>query len=237
MCLVIAFFEPATITSPRRGPLGSMCHAGPEGAAVVGSPELMRFEATAPGWDDPRTQRGRRPGWVGGLVRGGLGSAGAPRWRRCRARPCGCGARTATSVIQIFPSPIFSVRAAAARASATASAEPIVDQDLDLHLGDEVDRVLSAPVHLGVTRLASEALHLAHGHAVHAGPLSASFTSSSLKGLMTAVMSFNPFPPISAPTGLRCRCCRRSLHARPGRGRCAPSPQRLARRWWPSAPA
>ena len=35
MCLVTAFLEPATRTSPRSGPLGSMCQAGPPGSAVT----------------------------------------------------------------------------------------------------------------------------------------------------------------------------------------------------------
>ena len=35
MCLVTAFLEPDTRTSPRSGPLGSMCQAGPPGSAVT----------------------------------------------------------------------------------------------------------------------------------------------------------------------------------------------------------
>src|SRR6266550_1282149 len=41
----------------------------------------------------------------------------------------------------------------------------VVDQDLDPHLGHEVDRVLRAPVDLGVAPLTAEALDLRDGHA------------------------------------------------------------------------
>src|SRR4051812_2999074 len=41
----------------------------------------------------------------------------------------------------------------------------VVDDDLDLHLGQELDRVLRAAIGLGVTPLATEPLHLAHGDA------------------------------------------------------------------------
>ncbi len=39
MCLVTAFFDPATWTSPRSGPLGSMCQAGPAGSAEAAGVE------------------------------------------------------------------------------------------------------------------------------------------------------------------------------------------------------
>src|SRR6266545_6763051 len=44
----------------------------------------------------------------------------------------------------------------------------VVDQDLDPDLGHEVDRVLGAPVDLGVTLLPAVALDLADRHAEHA---------------------------------------------------------------------
>ena len=44
----------------------------------------------------------------------------------------------------------------------------VVDEDLDAHLGHEVDRVLRAPVHLGVAALAAEALHVGDGEALDA---------------------------------------------------------------------
>ncbi len=103
MCLVTAFFEPATTTSPRNGPLGSMCHAGPSGSTTTGAAAgSMASEATArqtPGLRRPR--RARKWGLVAGRAcaptaqslcshRTGSGA----RWRQCRARRCGCGARS-----------------------------------------------------------------------------------------------------------------------------------------------
>ena len=46
----------------------------------------------------------------------------------------------------------------------------VVDEDLDLHLGHEVDGVLGTSVHLGVPALAAEALHLADGEALQPEP-------------------------------------------------------------------
>src|SRR4029453_7127605 len=42
----------------------------------------------------------------------------------------------------------------------------VVDQNLQLHLGQELDHVLRAPIELRVSLLAPEALHLGHGHAL-----------------------------------------------------------------------
>src|SRR5262245_20508586 len=42
----------------------------------------------------------------------------------------------------------------------------VVDQDLDPHLRDEVDRVLGAAIHLGVAALAPEPLDVGHGEAL-----------------------------------------------------------------------
>src|SRR5262249_31374206 len=44
----------------------------------------------------------------------------------------------------------------------------VVDEDLDPHLGHEVDGVFRAAVHLGVTPLAPEPLHVRDGQALHA---------------------------------------------------------------------
>ena len=76
-----------------------------------------------------------------------------------------------TSVIQILPSPIFSVRAAADDGVGDGVDLRVVGEDLDLHLRHEVHGVLGAAVHLGVTGLAPEALHLGDGDAVDAGAL------------------------------------------------------------------
>ena len=60
---------------------------------------------------------------------------------------------SSTGVTQTLPSPILPVRAASTMASTTLSASLVVDQDLDPDLGHEVDRVLGAPVDLGVAPL------------------------------------------------------------------------------------
>jgi len=58
----------------------------------------------------------------------------------------------------------------------------VLDDDLELHLGQEVDDVLGSPVEFGVAALAAEPLHLADGDALDSDAAQASFTSSSLKG-------------------------------------------------------
>ena len=68
MCLVTAFFAPATTTSPRRGPLGSMCHAGPAVAVAAGS---MGSEATSPLLVTIRSPRG-----LGQVSLGALSASG-----------------------------------------------------------------------------------------------------------------------------------------------------------------
>ncbi len=114
MCLVTAFFEPATSTSPLSGPLGSMCQAGPvpSGVGSVTEPAMGR-EATpgdlAPD-PPPRSGAGNRRGGpaprpAGPARRGraaprrpGLGAGepgpGAGRWHRHRAHQLGTAART-----------------------------------------------------------------------------------------------------------------------------------------------
>ena len=91
---------------------------------------------------------------------------------------------------QILPSPILPVRGRRLTASIDEIDLPVVDDHLDLDLGDEVDLVLGAAVRLGVAALAAEAADLADGHPVTPIALRASFTSSSLNGLTIAVMSF-----------------------------------------------
>src|SRR5262249_15518739 len=44
----------------------------------------------------------------------------------------------------------------------------VLHEDLDLHLGHEVDRVLGPAVHLGVAALTTETLDLGHRESVHA---------------------------------------------------------------------
>ena len=63
-----------------------------------------------------------------------------------------------------------------------------VDEDLHFDLGQEVDGVLGPSVRLGLASLAAEAFDLGGREASTAMAWSASFTSSSLCGLMMAVM-------------------------------------------------
>ena len=91
------------------------------------------------------------------------------RPRSCRRRSCRCGPRSAMSVDR------------------PCRPSSVVDEHLDLHLGHELDLVLRAPERLGLAALAAVALDLADGEAEDAGAASASFTSSSLNGLMMAV--------------------------------------------------
>ena len=76
-----------------------------------------------------------------------------------------------TSVTQTFPSPILPVRAAFDDRVDDPVDVVVVDDQLDPGLRHEVDRVLGAPVHLGVAALAAEALHLGDGHALDTGAL------------------------------------------------------------------
>ena len=89
-----------------------------------------------------------------------------------------------------LPSPIEPVLAAAMIVGHHLVHQRVGHHDLDLHLGQEVDRVLRAAVELGVALLAPEAPHLGDRHADHADLGSASFTSSSLNGLMIASIFF-----------------------------------------------
>jgi hypothetical protein len=71
-------------------------------------------------------------------------------------------------VTKILPSPILPVLAALQDRLDAAVDVGVLDDDLDLHLGQEVDHVLGAAVQLGVALLAAETLHLGHGQAGHA---------------------------------------------------------------------
>src|SRR5258708_4725748 len=57
------------------------------------------------------------------------------------------------------------------------------EHHLDLHLGQEVDDILGAPVQLGVTLLAAESLHLGDGEAEHADVGERLFHFVELEGL------------------------------------------------------
>ncbi len=71
-----------------------------------------------------------------------------------------------------------------------AGRETIVADDLDLDLRNHVRRVFRAAIDFGLAFLPAETLHLAHRHAGDPETGEASRTSSSLNGLMIAMMSF-----------------------------------------------
>ena len=93
---------------------------------------------------------------------------------------------------KILPSPILPVLAALMIASMT-SWRGRPDRHLDLQLGQEVHDVFGPAILLLMALLAAEALRLRHGHTLHADLVRASFTSSSLNGLMTASIFFMPW--------------------------------------------
>ena len=117
------------------------------------------------------------------------------RARQSRLPRFGCGSGPRPGRIHTFPSPILPVRAASTIFSATRWRVVVLDEDLELHLRHEVDGVLGAAVHLGVTALATEALHLGHRQALCTpNSWTAVFTSSTLNGLTIATTSFTVAP-------------------------------------------
>ena len=121
--------------------------------------------------------RGDRSGPGGRLGQAGIGGLGggrsALRGRRRRARRCGCGSprrRWRRRSCRRRSGPVL---AACWIASTARSTMAVLDHHLDLHLGQEVDHVLGAPVELGVALLPAEALDLGHGHALEADLLRA----------------------------------------------------------------
>ena len=66
---------------------------------------------------------------------------------------------------QILPSPILPVRGRLGDGTDDLIDGLVGDDDLEPHLGDEVDLVLGTAVHLGVAALAAEAADLADGDA------------------------------------------------------------------------
>ena len=86
---------------------------------------------------------------------------GDPQSASVPASPVRMRNTASTGTIQTLPSPILPVRAASMSRVDDPFGVAVVDEDLDPHLRHEVDRVLRAPVHLGVPALAAEALHLA----------------------------------------------------------------------------
>ncbi len=72
--------------------------------------------------------------------------------------------------------------------------ERIFDHHLDLHLGEKVDHIFGAAVKLGMPLLPAEALDLGDRDARTPTSCRASFTSSSLNGLMIASIFFTAAP-------------------------------------------
>ncbi len=64
----------------------------------------------------------------------------------------------------------------------------------DAQLGQEIDGVLGAAIQLGMALLAAKSLYFSDSQTLDAIPDRATRTSSSLKGLMMAMMSFMAFP-------------------------------------------
>ena len=91
-----------------------------------------------------------------------------------------------------MPSPIFPVRALSTIVFATCSAWLSAGEDLDADLGEEVDLVLAAAVHLGVAALAAVAPDLGERHARDLDVVERSVTASTWCGLMIATTSFMP---------------------------------------------
>ena len=83
---------------------------------------------------------------AGRALRSARQRASAPR------SPVRMRTTVSTGTTHTLPSPILPVRAASMIALDDPVDVVVVDEDLDAHLGHEVDRVLRAAVHLGVAR-------------------------------------------------------------------------------------
>ena len=108
---------------------------------------------------------------------------------------------------KILPSPIWPVLAAAAIASTTLSTCSVAHRDLDLQLRQEAHGIFGAAVDFRVALLAAVAFDLGDGQALHAEPVSASRTSSSLNGLMMAITIFMMRCSLRCPSRRRPRGC------------------------------
>src|SRR5262245_21724123 len=72
----------------------------------------------------------------------------------------------------------------------------VADDDLELHLGQEVDDVLCPSVELRVALLPAEPLHLADGQALYAYPRQALLHLVQLEGLDDCLDLFHVVPPV-----------------------------------------
>ena len=114
MCLVTAFLDPATATSPRSGPEGSMRQASAGSVRGRGGGGVHGLRVPAAGRGPPAPPRqGPASSSVDGV---------APHLTGPDALDL------STSVTQILPSPILSVRAAATRASMIADDGTVVGE-------------------------------------------------------------------------------------------------------------
>ena len=99
-----------------------------------------------------------------------------------------------SGVTKILPSPIFPVAGGATDRVDRGFDLAVTDRNLHFYLGLEFHDVFGATVQLRVAFLPAITLHLFHRHAAIPICCSASRTSSSLKGLMIAVIIFMFFP-------------------------------------------
>src|SRR5258705_1749313 len=95
------------------------------------------------------------------------------------------------------------------------------DDDLDLDLRQEIHRVLTAAIHLGVTLLAAEAAHLGHGHADDAGARERFLHVVELERLDDRFDLLHP--PLTASARASWSSTAPSASMRPSRGRASPA--------------
>ena len=114
--------------------------------------------------------------------------------RRRRFRRCAPARRCSTSSTKILPSPILSVLAVVCDGLDDLVGQRVGDHDLEPDLRHEVHGVFGAAIDLGVARLAPNPLISVTIMPRTPMAVSASRTSSSLNGLIAAMMSFTSFP-------------------------------------------
>ena len=113
-----------------------------------------------------------------------------------------------SGVTKILPSPIWPVFALALIASIGGLDNFASDRHFDFELGQKAHRIFGAAIDLRVALLPAIAFDLGDGHALNAEAERASRTSSSLNGLMIAVMSFMDDPSPWGPLALHQEPCR-----------------------------
>ena len=190
----IAWFAPATLARHRPAP-ASLAEPG------RGGRRDRRLRPARPGrpgrqfWHDIawRHAAGRHPRRAGGALE--------PQTASSLTSPVRIRTTLSIEVTKILPSPILPVLARLDDRLDAALGVAVLDHDLDLHLGQEVDHVLGAAIELGVALLPAEALDLGDGQAETPISASASRTSSSLNGLTMAVICFMARAPDASDRG------------------------------------